>query len=163
MPVIDMARRELGRRDQCRIGVLDGMMLLEARLQPLQDLDGFGNRGLHDVDLLEAPRQGMVLFKYPAIFLVGGRPDAAQLAIGEHRLDQVGCVHHTARGGARADHRVDFIYEQDRAGNLLQLRNHPFQAFFRNHHGTWYPRSMSPCPVNRWCSRKVRRAPCPRR
>ncbi len=40
------------------------------------------HRRLDDIDLLEAPRQRMILFKDPAIFLVRGRADAAQLAIG---------------------------------------------------------------------------------
>jgi len=87
---------------------------LEARLQPLQDLDRFLDRGLDHVDLLEAPRQGMVFFEYAAVFEIGGGADALQLAVGERRLEQVGGIQCAARGGAGADHGVDFVDEQDR-------------------------------------------------
>ena len=85
------------------------------RLQALQDLDRLGHRGLGHVDLLEAARQRVVLLEDAAVFLVGGRADAAELAVGEHRLDQVGGVHDAAGGGAGADHGVDLVDEQDRA------------------------------------------------
>ena len=96
--------------------------------RPLQDLDRLRHRRLDDVDLLEAARQRVVLLEDAAIFLVGGRADAAQLAVGEHRLDQVGGVHDAARGGAGADDRVDLVDEEDRAGLLLQLGDHALQA-----------------------------------
>ena len=74
-------------------------------------------RRLDHVDLLEAARQRVVLLEDAAVFLVGRRADAAQLAVREHRLDQVRRVHDAARGGARADDRVDLVDEQDRAGH----------------------------------------------
>jgi hypothetical protein len=51
---------------------------------------------LDDIDLLKTPRQGPVFLEHPAILIEGGRPDAAQLAVGQHRLDQVGGIHHPA-------------------------------------------------------------------
>ena len=79
------------------------------------------HRGLDDVDLLEAARERVVLLEDAAVFLVGGRADAAQLAVREHRLDEVRGVHDAARRGAGADHGVDLVDEQDRARLLLQL------------------------------------------
>jgi hypothetical protein len=74
----------------------DAVVLLEARLQALQDLDRLLDRRLDHVDLLEAPRERVVLLEDAAVLLVGGRADAAQLAVREHRLDQVRRVHHAA-------------------------------------------------------------------
>ena len=163
VPLVDMARGELRGGHQRLIRVLDGVMLLEARLQALQDLDGLRHRGLHHVDLLEATRQRVVLFEDAAVFLVGRRTDAAQLTVGEHRLDEVRGVHHAAGGGAGADHGVDLIDEQDGPRDLLQLRDHALEALLEVTRGTWCRRSASPCPASRWCSRRAPRAPCPRR
>ena len=96
--------------------------------QPVQDLDRLRHRGLDHVDLLEAARERVVLLEDAAVFLVGGRTDAAQLAVRERGLDQVGRVHHATRGGARADHGVDLVDEQDRARLLLDLGEHALQA-----------------------------------
>ncbi len=53
--VVDEFRRQLCGTGQRRIAVLDAVMLLEAALEPLEDLDRLGHRGLDHVDLLEAP------------------------------------------------------------------------------------------------------------
>src|SRR4030095_2554397 len=63
MTVVDEARGQLGRAGERRRRVLDAVMLLEARLEPLQDLDRLRNRRLGNVDLLEAPRQRVVLLE----------------------------------------------------------------------------------------------------
>ena len=122
VPVVDVPRRELRRRAQRVVRVADAVVLLELAAQPAQDLDRLLDRRLDDVDLLEAPRQRVVLLEDAAVFLVGGRADAAQLAVGERRLDQVRRVHDAARGGAGADHGVDLVDEQDGARLLLELR-----------------------------------------
>ena len=70
---------------------------------------------LVDVDLLEAAHQRAVLLEVLAVFLVGGRADAAQRARLQRRLQQVGGVHGAAGGGAGADHGVDLVDEQDGA------------------------------------------------
>src|SRR5690606_41886782 len=63
-----------------RSGVGHAVVGLVALLESLQDLDGLAHGGLDDVDLLEAARQRPVLLEDPAVFLEGGRADAAQLA-----------------------------------------------------------------------------------
>ncbi len=108
--------------------VLDLVVLLEARLQALEDLDAVGDRRLDDVDLLEAPRERAILLEHAAVFLERGRTDAAQLAVGEHRLDQVRRVHRAARRGTGADDRVDLVDEQDRARLFLELGDDGLQA-----------------------------------
>src|SRR5205814_4544093 len=84
------------------------------------DLDRLLDRRLHDVDLLEAPRERVVLLEDTAVLVVSGRADAAQLAVCENGLDQIRRIHDSARRGARADHGVNLVDEQDRAGLLLQ-------------------------------------------
>ena len=128
LAVIDVARRQLHRRLDGVVGVAQLVELLEIGLQALQDLDGVRHRRLVDVDLLEAAHQGAVLLEILAVFLVGGRADAAQRARGERRLQQVRGIHRAARGRAGADHRVDLVDEQDRLGMGLDLLHHLLQA-----------------------------------
>ena len=64
MAVVDELGRELGRRLQSAQRARC-VVLLEARLQALEDLDGLLDRGLGHVDLLETPRQRRVLSKMP--------------------------------------------------------------------------------------------------
>ena len=116
LAVVDVARRQLDRRLDRLVGVAQLVELLEIGLEALEDLDRVLDRRLVDVDLLEAAHQRAVLLEILAVFLVGGRADAAQRARGERRLEQVGGVHRAAGGGAGADHRVDLVDEQDRAG-----------------------------------------------
>ena len=128
LAIVDVARRELGRGDQRVVRVLDAVVLLEARAQALAGSRSSRHRRLDDVDLLEAPRERVVLLEDAAVLAVGRGTDAAQLAVGERRLDQVRRVHHAARSSTGADHRVDLVDEQDRAGVLLQLGEHALQA-----------------------------------
>ena len=121
LAVVDVAGRQLDRGAQ-RVGrVLHLVMVLEAGLQAVQDLDGVLHRRLVDVDLLEAPDQRPVLLEVVAVLLVGRRAHAAQVARRQRRLQDVGCVHRAAAGGAGADHGVDLVDEQDGARRRLQL------------------------------------------
>ena len=72
--------RQLRRGLQGVRGVLHAVVLLEARLQALQDLDGFLHARLDHVDLLEAARQGRVLLEDAAVFGEGRRADALERA-----------------------------------------------------------------------------------
>ncbi len=116
------ARRERRRR------VLDAVVLLEARLQALQDLDGLGDRRLGHVDLLEAPRQRVVLLEDLPVLVVGRRADALQRAGRQRRLQQVRRVERAARRRAGADDRVDLVDEQDRLRIVGELLQHRLQA-----------------------------------
>ena len=70
-----------------RVRVVDLVVLLVARPQALEDLDRLLDRRLFDDDLLQPPGQGAVLLDLLEL-LERRRPDDAQLAGGEHRLDQ---------------------------------------------------------------------------
>ena len=104
------------------------MVLLEVRLETLQDLDGVLDGRFLDVDLLEPPHQSAILLEVLAVFLVGGGADAAHRARLQRRLEQVGRVHGAARGGAGADHRVDLVDEQDGTGIVLDLLHDRLEA-----------------------------------
>src|SRR5215475_4868781 len=78
--VMDVTRGELDRRLDRLGGVFELVIVLEIRLEPLEDFDRVRDRRLVDVDLLEAAHQRAILFEVLPVFLVGGRADAAQRA-----------------------------------------------------------------------------------
>jgi hypothetical protein len=121
LAVVDVARRQLDRRLYGVLGVGDVVVLLVDRLQALHDQHGVGDRGLRHVDLLETADQGAVLLEVVAVFLVGGRADAAQLARLQRGLEEVRRIHRAARRRAGADDGVDLVDEQHRVGLLLEL------------------------------------------
>ena len=129
LAVMDVAGRQFHRRLDGVVGVAQLVELLEIGLQPPEDLDRVRHRRFVDVDLLEAPDQCPVLLEILAVFLIGGRADAAQRARGQRRLQQVRGVHRAARGRTGADHRVDLVDEHDRLRVLLDLLHHLLEAF----------------------------------
>ena len=90
----------------------DAVVVLVALLEPAQDRDRVVDVGLADEHRLEAPLERGVLLDVLAVLVERGRADAAQLAAGEHRLEQVGGVHR-ALGRAGADDRVQLVDEED--------------------------------------------------
>ncbi len=128
LAVVDVARRQFDRRLHRLVGVAELVELLEIGLQALHDLDRIRHRRLVDVDLLEPPHEGAVLLEILAVFLVGGRADAAQRSRGEGGLQQVRRIHRAARGRTGADHRVDLVDEHDGVGMRLDFLHHLLQA-----------------------------------
>ena len=129
LAVMDVARRQFHRRLDGLVGVFELVVVLEIGLEALEDFDGVRHRRLVDVDLLEAAHQRAVLLEILAVFLVGGRADAAHRAGGERRLEQVRRIHRAAGGRAGADHGVDLVDEHDRAGIGLDLLDHLLEPF----------------------------------
>ncbi|MCY1518282.1 hypothetical protein D9M68_529940 [compost metagenome] len=129
VPIIDIACRQLGSRAQRLVAVLDAVMLLEARLQPTQNADGVLHRRLRDIHLLKTPRQRTVFLEDAAELLKGGRTDAADLTGRQHRLEQVGGIHHPAGRCTSANDGVDLVDEQHRMGALAQLVEQRLEAF----------------------------------
>ena len=127
LAVVDVARGELHRGLDRLIGVFQPVIVLEIRLQALEDRDRVLDRRLVDVDLLEAPHQRAVLLEVLAVFLVGGRAHAADRARGERGLEQIGGIHRAAGGGPCPDHGVDLVDEQDGVGMRLQFLQHLLQ------------------------------------
>ena len=80
------------------------------------------DRGLSDEDRLEAALERRVLLDVLAVLVERRRADRAQLAAGQHRLQEVGRVD-GALGCAGADDRVQLVDEEDDlAGRVLDLR-----------------------------------------
>ncbi|KWT85240.1 hypothetical protein APY03_4043 [Variovorax sp. WDL1] len=128
MTVIDVLGAQLRRGLQSGHAVLHAVMLLEARLQALQDVDRFLHGRLDHVDLLEATRQGRILLEDAAVLGEGGGADALERAAGQGGLQQVGCVQRPARGGAGTDQRMDLVDEEDRVRLVLERLEHALQA-----------------------------------
>ena len=103
---------ELGRRDQRRVPDLDLVVDLVPLLQAAEDRDRVLDRRLADEDRLEPPLQRRVLLDVLAVLVERRGADAAQLAAGQGRLEQVGGVHRPL-GLARADDQVQLVDEQD--------------------------------------------------
>ena len=80
-------------------------MRLVALLQAAQDRDRVRNGRLADEDRLEAPLEGRVLLDVLPVLVERRRADAAQLAAGEHRLEQVAGADRSLRC-TRTDDRV---------------------------------------------------------
>src|SRR3954452_17702918 len=126
--VRDVAVAQRGGGDQR--GVRDGHAVvgLVALLEPAQDGDGVLDGRLADVDRLEAALQRGVLLDVLLVLVERGGADGAQLAAGQHRLEQVGRVDR-ALGRAGADDRVQLVHEQDDlALGVLDLLEDGLQA-----------------------------------
>ena len=109
--------------------VIHTMMFFETGFQTAQDVDRFFEARLRHVDLLKSAGKRMIFLENAAIFRVGRRSDAANVSIGKHRLDQVGCVHDPTRCRAGADNCMNFINKQDRSGIVSNLGDDCFEAF----------------------------------
>ena len=96
-------------------------MRFVARLEPAQDRDRVFDARLADEDRLKAPLQRGVFFDVLAIFVERRGADAAQLAAGQRRLEQVGRVA-APFGRAGADDRVQFVDEQNDVAGVHRLR-----------------------------------------
>ena len=121
----DVALGEHRGGDHGRVLDAHAVVDLVALLEPAEDGDRVLDARLADRDRLEAPLERGVLLDVLAVLVERGRADRAQLAAGEHRLQQVGGVHR-ALGGARADDGVQLVHEEDDPalglGDLLEHR-----------------------------------------
>ena len=102
-------------------------MFLEARLQPLEDLDGLLDRRLGHIDLLEASRERCILLEDAAVLGKSGRTDAFHRARRQGRLEQVAGIQRPAGCRTGTDQGVDFVDEENRVGLILQLFQHGLQ------------------------------------
>ena len=73
----------------------------------------------------------MVFVKNGAVFVVGGRADAAQRAFRQRGFEQVGCVHRAAAGAACADDGVDFVDKQNGVRDFFELFQYGFDPRFK--------------------------------
>ena len=128
MTIIDVLGGKLGRRCQRSRRVFHTVMQLKARFQAFENLDGFGDRRLGDIDFLEAAGQRVVLFEYASIFSVSGRTDAFQLSGRQRGFEQIGRVERAAGSGTGTNQRMDFINEQNGVRVCHELFQHRFEA-----------------------------------
>ena len=89
-------------------------------LESVQDLDGFADRRLLDLNRLESAFQGRILLQVLAILLEGGGTDRLQFASREHRLQDRRGIN-GAFGGTCTHKGVDFIDEEDDVAAALDL------------------------------------------
>ena len=73
----------------------------------------------------------MVFVENGAVFVVGGRADAAQRAFRQRGFEQVGRVHRAAAGAARADDGMDFVDEQNGVRDFFKLFQDGFDPRFK--------------------------------
>ena len=109
--VVDVAVGHVGRRDERGVRDGDAVVRLVAVAQALEDLDRVGQRGLGDLDRLEAALERGVLLDVLAVLVERRRADDLQLAAGEHGLEDGGRVDR-ALGRTGADEGVDLVDEQ---------------------------------------------------
>ena len=129
LTVVDVSRRQFHRGLDGLGGVADLVVFLVIGLQPLQDLDRVRDRRLGHVDLLEPAHKGAVLFE-----MIGDIPcrlwsRCSAACPTQRRLQQIRGIHRPAAGGAGADHRMDFVDEQDGAWRSFQLLDDRLEAF----------------------------------
>src|SRR5262245_29655392 len=119
-PVVHVLRAQLRGGAERTIRVGDPVVALVVGLEAAQDGVRLLDARLDHVDLLEAARERAVALEVRLVVLMRRRADAAELARGERRLQDVRRVHRAALRGARADDRVDLVDEQDGAGLRLE-------------------------------------------
>ncbi len=129
-PIGDVPIRQHRCRHNGRIRDAHAVMSFVAVLQSAQDGDGVLDTWRVDHDRLEAALQGRILLNVLAVLVDGRGPDAAELAPGQRRLEQVARVHGPFRL-AGTDHDVQFVDKQDdlplRGDDLFQ---HGFEPVF---------------------------------
>ncbi len=130
LAVRDVACRKLHRRLDGITRIFDFMEVFKIRFQTLHDFNGIRDRRLIDVNLLETTNQCPVFLEELTIFLIGGRTDATDCAGRQSRFQQVRCIHCTARRGACANHRMNFVNKQNRSRIIFELFHNLFQALF---------------------------------
>ncbi len=129
-PVGDVALGKSCGGDHGGVGDAHAVVGLVALLEATQDRDRVGDVRLADEDGLEAPLECGVGLDVLSELVERGCTNGAELASGEHRLQEVGGVNGTF-GSAGADDRVELVDEEDdAAGGFLDLVEHGLQPLF---------------------------------
>ena len=136
--VAEVAVRQPGSRHQGAIGDGHAVVDLVALLEAAQDLQAGVAVGLADLHLLEAALKGRILLDRAAVVLGGGGADAAQIAPGQHGLEQAGRI---GTGALAPHHRVQFIDEQHHATAAIPGRRLPIP-----HLGQHLPQALLELP-----------------
>jgi hypothetical protein len=105
------------------------MVRLVPIAQTLQNLNRVSNRGLFDLDGLEATLERCVLFEVLTIFIDGGGTNGLQFTTSQHGLKNR-CSVDGAFSGTSTNEGVELIDEQDDVAAGLDLLEHLLEAFF---------------------------------
>ncbi len=117
------------RRDQRAVRDLHAVKYLQALPEAAQNRHRVLDRRLIHHDRLESAFERGVLLDLLPVLIQRGGADHVQLTTGQHRLEHVACIH-GAFCGARPDHRMQFVDEQqDASGCGLDLGEHRLEAF----------------------------------
>mmetsp|Transcript_38335 Transcript_38335/g.78167 ORF Transcript_38335/g.78167 Transcript_38335/m.78167 type:complete len:228 (-) Transcript_38335:856-1539(-) len=122
-PIRNITMTKLGGSQQRLITDPHPVVNLIARFQSTQDRHGILRTGLINHNLLEATLQRLILLDVLAILVESGGTNAAELASGQGRFEEIGRIH-GSRGGTGTDDGVHLINKQDDLtlglGNLLE-------------------------------------------
>src|SRR3989442_1318901 len=123
----DVAGRELGRRLHGVVGDRDLVVVLVARADAHEDVDGLLDRGLLDHDRLEPALERRVALDVLAELVERGGADALELAPGERWLQDVRRVDGALRGSG-TDERVELVDEGDHVVGVPELLDDLLEA-----------------------------------
>ena len=139
--VLDVAGRQLRGGLQRAVGDGHMVVVLVARAQALEDLDGLRDCRLMHLNRLETTFQRRVLLDVLAVLVGGGGADGLELTASQHGLEHV----RRAQGAVRrtgTDDRVNLVDEQHDVAARLDLLEHLLEAFLEiaavaraGHHG----------------------------
>ena len=125
----DVAVRQLGRRNDGRVGDAHAVVDLVLLLQAAQDGDGVLNRRFGDQHRLETALQRGILLDVLAVLVQRGCADGVQLAASQGGLQHVARIHGAVARGTGAHDGMQLVDEQDDAAlALLHLAQHGLQA-----------------------------------
>ena len=80
--------------------------------QASQNRNRIFHPGLLHLNLLETSFQCRILFDVFSVFVEGGGPDAVQFSTGQHRFQQIPCIHRSLCLSGSND-IMQFVYEED--------------------------------------------------
>ena len=127
-PVLDVTVRELSSGHDGVIRVLNVVVILVTTLDPVKNLDGFLDGWFVNLDWLEPPSEGRILFDLP-VFVEGRGPDELEVTPGEGWLQDVTGVH-AALGITGTHDFVDFVNEEDDVLVLLHFLHQLLHPLF---------------------------------
>ena len=130
-PVVDVSLAHDSRGHQGSILDPHPVMVFIAFLQTAQNGNGILHAGLVDHNRLEPAFQGAVFFNIFMVLVQGGGADTTQLAPGQHRFQNITCIHGTFRC-AGTHYGVQLVDKHDDLPGAVRHRlQHFFQTLFK--------------------------------
>ena len=127
-----VSRGHVERRLDSFVEDAHGVVPFQPRPQVVQNAACLLDRRLAHLHGAEAAGQRLVFLDVFLVLAERGRADDPDLSAREHRLEHVRRVRRCAERGARANHRVGLVDEQQEVGPLLQLANDVLDAILEH-------------------------------